>query len=72
MTACVRNITFDCADPSALAGFWSQVTGYREDPEDPNLPEDEEAALVGPDGQATCCSSACPSPRRSRTASIWT
>jgi Glyoxalase-like domain len=52
MTARVRNITFDCANPSALAGFWSQVTGYREDPEDPNLPEDQEAALVGPDGQA--------------------
>jgi Glyoxalase-like domain len=52
MTARVRNITFDCANPSALAGFWSQVTGYQEDPEDPNLPEDHEAALVGPDGQA--------------------
>jgi hypothetical protein len=52
MTARVRNITFDCADPYRLAGFWSQVTGYREDPQDPNRPEDEEAALVGPDGQA--------------------
>jgi len=52
MTARVRNITFDCADPSTLAGFWSQVTGYQEDPEDPNRPEDEEAALLGPDGQA--------------------
>ena len=52
MTARVRNITFDCADPYRLAGFWSQVTGYRDDPEDPNRPEDEEAALVGPDGQA--------------------
>jgi hypothetical protein len=52
MTARVRNITFDCADPYGLAGFWSQVTGYQEDPEDPNRPEDEEAALVGPDGQA--------------------
>jgi catechol 2,3-dioxygenase-like lactoylglutathione lyase family enzyme len=52
MTARVRNITFDCADPYRLARFWSQVTGLQEDPEDPNLPEDQEAALVGPDGQA--------------------
>jgi hypothetical protein len=51
MTARVRNITFDCADPYALAGFWSQVTGYREDPEDGNHPDDPEAVLVGPDGQ---------------------
>jgi hypothetical protein len=29
MTARVRSITFDCADPYALAGFWSQVTGER-------------------------------------------
>jgi hypothetical protein len=52
MTARVRNVTFDCADPYTLAGFWSQVTGYQEDPEDPNLPDDPEAALVGPEGLA--------------------
>jgi predicted enzyme related to lactoylglutathione lyase len=49
MTARIRNITFDCADPYALAGFWSQVTGYQEDPEDRNQPSDPEAALVGQD-----------------------
>jgi Glyoxalase-like domain len=50
MTASVHNITFDCAEPYRLAGFWSQVTGFREDPENPNLPADEEAALIGPEG----------------------
>jgi predicted enzyme related to lactoylglutathione lyase len=25
----LRNVTFDCADPAALAGFWAAVTGYR-------------------------------------------
>jgi catechol 2,3-dioxygenase-like lactoylglutathione lyase family enzyme len=50
MTARVHNITFDCADPYKLAGFWSQVTGFQEDPEDPNRPEDQEAALIGPEG----------------------
>jgi glyoxalase superfamily protein len=51
MTARPRNITFDCADPYRLAGFWSQVTGYTEDPDNGNAPADPEAALVGPDGQ---------------------
>jgi catechol 2,3-dioxygenase-like lactoylglutathione lyase family enzyme len=50
MTASVHNITFDCADPYRLVGFWSQVTGFHEDPEDPNLPADQEAILIGPDG----------------------
>jgi Glyoxalase-like domain len=51
MTARPRNITFDCADPYRLAGFWSEVTGYREHPENSNAPEDPEGLLVGPDGQ---------------------
>jgi hypothetical protein len=51
MTARPRNITFDCADPYRLAGFWSQVTGYGEDPDNGNAPTDPEALLVGPDGQ---------------------
>jgi hypothetical protein len=50
MTAKIRQITFDCADPYALAAFWSQVTGYGPDPADGNRPEDPEALLVTPDG----------------------
>src|SRR6266545_1523107 len=49
MTARVRNITFDCVDPYAQAGFWSQVTGYQEDPDNPNAPDDPEAVIVAPD-----------------------
>ncbi len=51
MTARPRNITFDCADPYAQAKFWSQVTGYQEDPDNPNQPGDPEGFLAGPDGQ---------------------
>ena len=51
MTARIRNITFDCSDPYALAGFWSQVTGFPEDPDNGNEPDDPEALLVAPDGQ---------------------
>jgi catechol 2,3-dioxygenase-like lactoylglutathione lyase family enzyme len=50
MVAHVRNITFDCADPYTLARFWTEVTGFKEDPEDGNQPDDPEALLVGPDG----------------------
>jgi hypothetical protein len=51
MTARIRHITVDCANPYALAGFWSQVTGWQEDPHDPNHPEDPEVLLVAPEGQ---------------------
>jgi Glyoxalase-like domain len=51
MTAHPRNITFDCADPYKLAGFWKLVTGYQEDPENGNEPDDPEAYLAGPGGQ---------------------
>jgi Glyoxalase-like domain len=51
MTALPRNITFDCANPYLLVGFWRQVTGYRDDPENPNQPGDPEGYLAGPEGQ---------------------
>ena len=53
MTLRIRTITFDCADPYLLAGFWSQLTGYREDPGNPNFPDDPEGLLVAPDGSAS-------------------
>ena len=35
MSSIILNITFDCADPRALARFWGQVTGWpvTEEPE---------------------------------------
>jgi hypothetical protein len=45
----LRNITFDCAHPTELARWWTRVIGWEEDPGNPNLPEDDEAALVAPD-----------------------
>lgn len=50
MTLAMHNISFDCADAYGLAQFWSTVTGFQEDPEDPNFPEDPEAALISTDG----------------------
>lgn len=50
MSSLIHNITIDCADPYRLATFWSQVTGYQEDPTNPNEPGDPEALLVSPGG----------------------
>src|ERR1700680_2107697 len=52
MTVRIRTITVDCRDPYLLAGFWSQVTGYQEDPGNTNHPDDPEGLLVGPGGSA--------------------
>ncbi len=50
MTSNVRHITIDCADHYRLATFWSEVTGYQEDPDNPNAPDDPESLIVPPDG----------------------
>lgn len=49
MVSTIRTTTFDCRDAYTLSKFWEQVTGYREDPDDPNEPEHEEN-FIGPDG----------------------
>jgi len=49
MTSFIFNVTFDCHDPERLALFWSQVTGYRRLPLDPDTLDDEVIALENPD-----------------------
>ena len=46
MTARVQHTTFDCADVWAVAGFWRELTGYVDDPDDPNQPGDTEVLLI--------------------------
>ena len=36
-------LTFDCADPNALAGFWAEVLGYRYDSPPPGFETWDEA-----------------------------
>lgn len=48
MTSQIENISFDCADPYALSGFWSAVLGYSRQPDD--FPGDPEAVLRPSDG----------------------
>jgi catechol 2,3-dioxygenase-like lactoylglutathione lyase family enzyme len=49
VTALIRHITVDCADPYALSGFWSEVTGYPRHPD--AEPGGETALVVAPDGE---------------------
>ncbi|WP_106317499.1 VOC family protein [Actinoplanes italicus] len=48
MTSFIRNVSFDCPDPYALAGFWSEVVGHRLDPG--FAPGDAEVVIEAPDG----------------------
>ncbi|MBV9951996.1 MAG: DUF664 domain-containing protein, partial [Acidimicrobiia bacterium] len=50
MTSSIRHITVDCHDLQLVTGFWTDVLGWREDPEDPNLPEHTEHLIVDPRG----------------------
>jgi hypothetical protein len=43
MTVREVQVTFDCADPDALAGFWAQVLGYKYDGPPPGFETWEEA-----------------------------
>jgi len=45
----INQITFDSHQPDAVAAFWSAAMGFAEDPDDPNLPEHDEAAIFSPD-----------------------
>ena len=48
MTSIIRNISVDCADPWALASFWSRIFDR---PLDPDTSEgDEEVGVLLPDG----------------------
>ena len=43
----IRHVTFDCANPYALAVFWSAVTGWPLD--DEAEPGDDEVGVMAPD-----------------------
>ncbi|KWX67867.1 VOC family protein [Mycobacterium sp. NAZ190054] len=66
MTARDIQVTFDCGDPAALAGFWAEVLGYVVQPPPPgfdsweaalttmNVPADrhnDASAVIDPDGR---------------------
>lgn len=42
MTSRIDSINITARNPEELGAFWQQVLGLREDPDNPNLPGDEE------------------------------
>jgi predicted enzyme related to lactoylglutathione lyase len=48
MVSLIRNVSFDCADPYALAVFWAEVIGHPVHPE--CAPGDEEVVIEPPGG----------------------
>jgi predicted enzyme related to lactoylglutathione lyase len=48
MSARIRHVAIDCRDPYVLSLFWAGVTGFDEDPDEPNLPGEDAAWLGDP------------------------
>src|SRR5215467_14520286 len=49
MTSRISHTSFDARDAYAQSLFWSQVLGFAEDPDDPNLPEHPECLITSRD-----------------------
>jgi len=49
-----------------LAAFWSQVTGFAEDPDNGNAPDDPEALLLAPDGSMALLFITVPEPKHGK------
>jgi catechol 2,3-dioxygenase-like lactoylglutathione lyase family enzyme len=50
MSSRIGQTTFDCRDAYALSSFWAEVLGFRDLPDDPNEPGDEECSITDPQG----------------------
>jgi catechol 2,3-dioxygenase-like lactoylglutathione lyase family enzyme len=48
MTSTIRHITFDCHDLELVSGFWAELLGFAEDPDDPNEPGHTEYLIIDP------------------------
>ena len=51
MSARIRHLTIDCAEPFTLSRFWIELLGFVDDPEEPAQPGDEEVELRDPMGR---------------------
>lgn len=49
MPSYIRSVTFDCADPYALARFWAEAVGGEVHPD--GVPGGDEAFVAGADGR---------------------
>lgn len=49
MTSLISHTSFDALGAYARSLFWSQVPGFTEDPDDPNLPGHQECLILSAD-----------------------
>ena len=52
MSLRISHLSVDSRDAHAQSHWWSEVLGWSEDPEDPNLPGHEECMIFSPDGRS--------------------
>jgi Glyoxalase-like domain len=64
VTSRISHTSFDALDAYAQSVFWSQVLGFVEDPDDPNLPEHEECMIRSPDGAEVLLFITVPDPKK--------
>ncbi len=50
VAALISHTSFDSLDAYASSVFWGRVLGFVEDPDDPNVPGDEECMIFSVDG----------------------
>ena len=46
----ISHLSFDAHDSCPQSVWWGELLGFREDPDDPNLPGHEECMIFSPDG----------------------
>ncbi|MFG1608056.1 VOC family protein [Actinoplanes sp. NPDC049265] len=51
MTSFISHTTVDCTDAYTLSKWWEKALDYRENPDDPNRPGDEECPIFSADGR---------------------
>ncbi|HZJ05664.1 MAG TPA: VOC family protein [Nocardioidaceae bacterium] len=66
MTAYISHTSVDCANSFLLSSFWRSVLDYRDDPEDPNEPGDEECMIFAPDRRHRILFIEVPEPKQSK------
>lgn len=62
----ISHTTFNARDAYAQSVWWAELLGFREDPDDPNLPGHEECMIFSPDGQTRILFIDVPDPKQLR------
>jgi predicted enzyme related to lactoylglutathione lyase len=63
MSLRISHLSVDSRDANAQSRWWSEVLGWSEDPEDPNLPGHVECMIFSPDGRSRLLFIEVPEPK---------